>query len=86
MKEKSRYFQINKSWENLYLGKLPSRSPSGWNEKTLGSNSKPCEENKSKSNYIWDFPGGAVDKNLPASAGHTGSIPGLGRFHMPWGN
>ena len=28
-----------------------------------------------------DFPGGTVDKNLPASAGHTGSIPGLGRSH-----
>ena len=27
-----------------------------------------------------DFPGGAVDKNLCASAGDTGSIPDLGRF------
>ena len=27
-----------------------------------------------------DFPGGAVDKNLSASAGGTGLIPGLGRF------
>ena len=25
------------------------------------------------------FPGGSVVKNLPASAGDTGSIPGLGR-------
>ena len=32
-----------------------------------------------------DFPGGTVDKN-PASAGHTGSVPGLGMFHMPWSN
>ena len=31
----------------------------------------------------WDFPGGTVDKNLPANAGDSGSIPGLGRFHMP---
>ena len=23
-------------------------------------------------------------KNLPANAGGTGSIPGLGRSHMPW--
>ena len=30
------------------------------------------------------FPGGAVDKNLPANAGDTGSIPGPGRSHMPW--
>ena len=33
---------------------------------------------------ILDFTGGPVDKNLPAYAGDTGSIPGLGRFHMPW--
>ena len=39
-----------------------------------------------KSNLLWDFPGGAVDKNSPANAWDTGSIPGLGRFHMPWGN
>ena len=25
-------------------------------------------------------------KNLPASAEDTGSIPGLGRFHMPQGS
>ena len=28
-----------------------------------------------------DFPGGTVGMNLPASAGDTGSIPGLERFH-----
>ena len=33
-----------------------------------------------------DFPGGAVVKNLPANAGDTGSIPGLGISHMPWSN
>ena len=33
-----------------------------------------------------DFPGGTVDKNLPANAGDMSSIPGLGRFHIPWGN
>ena len=32
---------------------------------------------------ILDFPGGAVDKNPPANSGDMGSIPGLGRFHMP---
>ena len=31
-----------------------------------------------------DFPGGpVVVKNPPAYAGETGSIPGLGRSHMP---
>ena len=29
------------------------------------------------------FPGGAVVESLPASAGDTGSSPGLGRSHMP---
>ena len=33
----------------------------------------------------WDFPGGAVVKNLPAHAGDMGSIPGLGGFHLPLG-
>ena len=42
--------------------------------------------------YLWikatvkSFPGGALVKNLPASAGDTGSSPGPGRFHMPWSN
>ena len=29
-----------------------------------------------------DFPGGSVVKNLPASAGDTGSVPDLGGFQM----
>ena len=33
-----------------------------------------------------DFPGCAVDRNLPANAGDTGSILGSGKFHMPWSN
>ena len=32
------------------------------------------------------FPGGPVVKNLPASAGDTGSSPGPGRSHMPRSN
>ena len=31
-----------------------------------------------------NFPGDPVVKNLPANSGDTGSIPGPGRFHMPW--
>ena len=34
----------------------------------------------------WDFPGGAVVKNLPASTGDTGSSPGPGRSHVPRSN
>ena len=33
-----------------------------------------------------DFPGGIVVENPPANAGDTGSIPGLGRPHMPQSN
>ena len=30
---------------------------------------------------IWDFPGGAVDRNPPANARNMDLIPGLGRVH-----
>ena len=36
--------------------------------------------------FYWDFPGGAVVKNLPTNAGDMGSIPGPGGSHMPWNN
>ena len=32
------------------------------------------------------FPGSSVVKNLPANTGDMGSIPGLERSHMLWGN
>ena len=32
--------------------------------------------------HYWDFTGGAVVENLPASAGDMGSSPGPGRSHM----
>ena len=35
---------------------------------------------------IRDFPGGAVVKNPSANAGHTGSSPGPGRYHIPRSN
>ena len=35
---------------------------------------------------IGDFPGGPVVKNEPCNAEDTGSIPGLGRFHIPGSN
>jgi len=39
-----------------------------------------------KRKHDLNFPGGAMDKNPPANAGDTGSIPGPGRFHMLWSN
>ena len=43
-------------------------------------------QNASLRIIILDLPGGTVDKNLPASAEDTGSIPGPGRLHMPQSN
>ena len=36
--------------------------------------------------YWGNFSGGSVVKNLPATAGDTGSIPGPERSHMPESN
>ena len=33
-----------------------------------------------------NFPGGLVVENPPVNAGDRGSVPGLGRFHILWGN
>ena len=41
---------------------------------------------KCSKQYGRDFPGGAVAKNPSANAGDMGSIPGLGRSHMPQSN
>ena len=38
---------------------------------------------KEKKRGGWCFSGGPGVKNLPANAGDTGLIPGLGRYHMP---
>ena len=49
------------------------------NENTSGN-----EKKKNEQNFLNPaFPGGLVVKNLLADAGDTGSIPGLGRSHMP---
>ena len=37
-----------------------------------------------KRNTIQGFPGGSVEKNLPAKSGDTGLSPDPGRSHMPW--
>ena len=41
---------------------------------------------KKKKNNFQGLPGGPVVKNLPANAGDTGSVPRLGRSHMPRSN
>ena len=52
---------------------LRSRMPHG------EANKKPKHTDKES----WDSPDGPVVKNPPANAGNVGSIPDLGRFHMP---
>ena len=44
------------------------------------------QKNAMVKTHGFDFPGGPVVKNPPSNAGDMGSIPGPGRFHMPWGN
>ena len=43
-----------------------------------------CQKNQNIKNRSKDFPGGTLDKNLPANAGDTGLVPGPGRSHTPW--
>ena len=48
----------------------------GWDENSMGlAHLKAKEQGR-------DFPGGPVVKNLPANAGDTGLITGLGRSYM----
>ena len=44
------------------------------------------EKRKHKKLGMEGFPGGPVVKNPPPSARAMGSIPDLGRFHMPQGS
>ena len=52
-----------------------SSPPSSWSASFLNKVNIPCPKNLSVG-----FPG---YRNLSANAGYTGSIPGLGRFHIP---
>ena len=44
------------------------------------------EEEGSNRNVIEGFPGGSMVKNMLANAEDKGSIPALGRSHMPQRN
>ena len=55
-------------------------------ERMLESVSSQLSILQLKNNAFRDFLVGAVDRNLPANAGDTGSFPGPGRFHMAWDN
>ena len=53
---------------------------------TLLENLKQLKEVTKTESAKRNFAGGAVVKNPPDNAGDTGSIPGLGRSHMPQSN
>ena len=55
--------------------------PSTWNSPNKNSNLSPNKTNNK--NHKVRLPWG---KTLPANAGDTGLILGLGRFHVMWNN
>lgn len=61
------------------------RDRDGGNEQGMRKNPKKKKKKKSERRRE-DFPGGPVIKNSSVNAGDIGSIPGLGRFHMPRDN
>ena len=70
--------------------KEKSRNSVGEMEKDANSGSRAEDMGWPGKGYnIKEFrtsPSGPVVKNPPANAGDMGSIPGPGRFHMPWGS
>ena len=59
------------------------RDRDGGNDTAWGKIRKKKKKNQSRRE---GFPGGPVIKNSSVNAGDIGSIPGLGRFHMPGDN
>ena len=51
----------------------------------LGIPQKSREWNSLLKTFLLDFSGGIVDKNPPANAGDTASIPGLGKIPQTMG-
>ena len=64
---------------NSQTWKQPMCPPADWCSTRIERNTSQALKN----NEILDFPGSGVDGNLPANAGDMGSIPSLGRFHLP---
>ena len=81
-------------WENpLEKGKATYSSILAWRIPRTVFHGVPwgCKESDTSRIYLGlhkcsslDLPGCTVNKNPPANAGDMGSIPGPGRFHMPW--
>ena len=71
------------NWKTDKKKKKKSQKPSKPKDHSLTSSIKLVNLQKTNEE---DFPSGPVVKNPPAHVGDTGSIPGLGRSHMPRGN
>ena len=67
-----------------YMADLSQGSPRSLEGKRQFPCLKPLREKKKKKKKpLRDFPGGPVVNSPPANAGDMGSIPALGRFHLP---
>ena len=86
----------SKTWSQLFLvfflchpwDQIHSNieSSPGWKKMVVDSCFTPRHDNihQKKKRPSKHSPAGSAMKNLPASARDTGSIPGVGRRHMPW--
>ena len=81
--EKSKALQISKAKRIQHHQTSSTTNVKGNFSKWETQEKKRTYKNKPKG---LPFPGGAVVESLPASAGDTGSSPGLGRSHMPRSN
>ena len=95
-------FQGSRHDSSLTAGHCPAHSPAPSLTSTQCVKDKPHPRTSAHEHMLRDtaytycfhkvkkrgggFLGGSVVKNLPANAGDTGSIPGPGRSHVPWGN
>ena len=70
---------VKRQWRNLVDNTLTKRFWEPFYKITNQNSPKISSSRKAKRG----FSGGSVVNNLPANAGDTGSIPGLGRSHMP---
>ena len=65
-------------WYKLETDSLVIIVSKKWAPSCMNCGSLMKEKDTLKTDQVRDFPGGPVVKNLPASAGDTGSSPGLG--------
>ena len=74
-----------RSWTSTHTVACELRLPVKTFPNLLKSQLVPSLRTLTLKSQLWDFPCGLVVKTPPANAGDAGSIPSLGRSHMPWG-